>query len=165
VELLKLLSANELVAQTVAFLLLLAAMRAFFWKRILALLDERKARIAAEFKSLADERSQAEAIRRDYEGRLETIDQLAKSRVQDAINDGRRIADEIRENASKDGEKMIENARAAIKEDLVKAREELKDDVVDLVISAASKVIQEKLSVQQDRKLVEFFINQTEKKQ
>lgn len=163
-ELLKLLSANELVAQTIAFLLLLAVMRAVFWKRILALLDERKARIASELKRLEDERLRLDAVRGDYEERLAGIDAASRSKIQEAIAEGRRIAGEIRDSASKDGEKMIENARAAIKEDIAKAKQELKNETVELVIETAGKVVQEKLSVEEDNKLVEFFLRETEKK-
>ena len=46
-ELLKLLSTSEIVAQILGFLLLFFLLRAFAWKRLLALLDERKARISS----------------------------------------------------------------------------------------------------------------------
>jgi F-type H+-transporting ATPase subunit b len=164
VDLLKLLSANEIVAQTIAFLLLLAIMRSVFWKKVLKLLDDRKAKIASEFKVLEDARTETERIRLDYEKRLATIDEAARDKIQKAINEGRRIAEEIRENASKDGDKLVENARATIKSDLAKAKEELKNEMVGLVIDTAGKVIQEKLSEEEDKKLVEYFLKETEAK-
>ena len=163
-ELLKLLSANEIVAQVIAFLLLLWILRTTFWGKVLGMLDGRKERIASEFKMIEDARAETERIRRDYEKRLGDIEEAARDKMQEAINEGRRIADEIRENASKDGDKLVENARATIKSDIAKAREELKDDMVGLVIETAGKVIQEKLSVEEDKKLVEYFLKETEAK-
>ena len=158
------LSTNEIVAQAIAFLLLLAIMRSVFWKKVLKSLDGRKARIASEFKIIEDARAETERIRRDYEKRLATIDDAARDKMQEAINEGRRIAEEIRENAAKDGDKLVENARATIKSDLAKAKEELKNEMVGLVIDTAGKVIQEKLSEEEDKKLVEYFLKETEAK-
>jgi F0F1-type ATP synthase membrane subunit b/b' len=44
------------------------------------------------------------------------------------------------------------------------SREELKDDIVDLTIRVAENVIQEKLSEESDRRLVEDFLKGIEKK-
>jgi len=164
VELLKLLSANEIVAQALAFLLLLGILRAVFWKRFLKVLDERKERIASEFKTIENARRETERLRQDYEKKLGDIDETARNRMQEAINEGRRIADEIRDNASKEGDKLVENARITIKADLAKAKEEIKNEMVDLVIDVAGKVVQEKLSEEEDKKLVEYFIKESETK-
>ena len=53
-DLLKLLTAKEIVAQIISFLLLMALLRVFAWKKLLNLLDERRARIASEFKKIED---------------------------------------------------------------------------------------------------------------
>jgi len=164
VELLKLLSANEIVAQALAFLLLLGILRAVFWKRFLKVLDDRRERIASEFKMIESARQETERIRQDYEKKLGDIDETARNRMQEAINEGRRIADEIRDNASKEGDKLVENARITIKADLAKAKEEIKNEMVDLVIDVAGKVVQEKLSEEEDKKLVEYFIKESETK-
>jgi len=163
-ELLKLLSANEIVAQTVAFLLLLGILRAVFWKRFLKLLDDRKERLASEFKMIESARRETEGIRQDYEKKLDAIAEAARIKMQEAINEGRRIAEEIRENASRDGDKLVENARVTIKADIAKAKEELKNEMVGLVIDTAGKVIQEKLSEEEDKKLVEYFLKEAESK-
>lgn len=163
-ELLKMLSANEVIVQAIAFLLLLGMLRALFWKRVLKSLDGRREAIASEFKLIADARAEIEKTRQDYERRLGAIDETARDRMQKAIAEGRRIADEIRDGAAKDGEKMVENARAAIAADLAKAKEDLKDTMADLVIDVAGKVIQEKLSEAEDKKLVDYFLKEVEGK-
>jgi len=49
-ELLKLLSANEIVAQIISFLLVFTLLRIFVWKHFLKILDDRRDRIASELK-------------------------------------------------------------------------------------------------------------------
>jgi F0F1-type ATP synthase membrane subunit b/b' len=53
-ELLKLLSGSEIVAQIISFLVLLFILRIFLWDKVLKVLDNRRERIASEFKQIED---------------------------------------------------------------------------------------------------------------
>lgn len=163
-ELLKLLSANELVAQIICFLLLLAILRTFVWKSFLGILDKRKETISSEFKGIEGAKNTVERIKGEYEKRLAEIDAEAKIRIDTSVMEARKIADDIRARAEDDGEKLLEKARESLRDEVTKAREDLKDSVVDLTIQIAEKFIQEKLSEKSDRKLVEDFISGVENK-
>ncbi|MDD5681425.1 MAG: hypothetical protein PHI59_09330, partial [Candidatus Omnitrophica bacterium] len=76
-ELLKMLSANEIVAQVIGFLILLILLRAFAWKKVLGLLDKRKERIASEFNKIEEAKADIEKIRLDYDAKLASIEQAA----------------------------------------------------------------------------------------
>lgn len=162
-ELLKLLSANELIAQGLSFLILLAVLRVFLWKRVLKILDDRSARIAARLKAIEDEKTASAAIRAEYETRLSRIEDEARLKIEEAINEGRRIADEVRRQGERDVQKMIDNGKMTITSELARAREELRDTVVDLVIETAEKIIEEKLTPDDDKRLVRDFLNRLEK--
>jgi F-type H+-transporting ATPase subunit b len=163
-ELLKLLSANQIVAQTVCFLVLLAILRPLLWKRVLKTLDDRKARIAAEIKAADDAKAEAEGVAAEYRARLSKIEEEAKSRIGEAISEGRQIARQIREQAEKDADRIVDNGRLTIRDEVLRAREELKEAIVDLAIRAAEKVIEEKLTEGQDRKLAEEFLKKLDNK-
>ena len=163
-ELLKLLNTNELVAQIVCFLILLVILRVFLWKNFLGVLDKRKETVSSEFRKIEDAKELISNIKSDYEKKLVDIDIEAKKRIQEALTEARKIADAIRVKAELDGEKFLENTRATLRDEVTKAREQLKDEIVDLTIRVAEKVIQEKLTEETDRKLVENFITEVEKK-
>jgi len=163
-ELLKLLSANEIVAQVLCFLLLLFILRVVLWKRFLKVLDDRKERIASEFRSIEAAKLAVEEIKASYETKVSEIEEEARAKIQEAIQDGKRIAEEIKEKAEKYGEKLLENAKDNIRTELAKAKDELKDKIVDLTISVAEKVIQERLSGEEEKKLVEDFLKGIEPK-
>ena len=162
-ELLKLLSANEVVAQIISFLLLLIIMRLLVWKKFLKVLDDRKNKVASESKNIEETKKEIEKLKSDYERKLDQITETAKLKMQDAIAEGKRIAQEIKQGAELDSQKMIKNAEEAIKDELVRARDALRDDIVNLTISAAEKVVGEKLTDAEDKKLVEGFLRQVEK--
>ncbi len=163
-ELLKLLSANEIVAQVFCFLLLLFILRVVLWKRFLKVLDDRKERIVSELRSIEAAKMAVEEMKSSYETKVSEIEEEARAKIQEAVNNGKRIADEIKQKAEKYGEKILENAKDNIRTELAKAKEELKDKIVDLTISVAEKVIQEKLSGIEEKRLVEDFLKGIEPK-
>lgn len=91
-EILKLLTLNEVVAQTVTFLLLLFILRAFLWKRVLGILDERKKKIASEFKAIEDGKKDIERLKTDYENRIGAIEESARARIDEAVGEGNTIS-------------------------------------------------------------------------
>ena len=162
-ELLKLLSANEMIAQIICFLILLAILRVFLWDRFLKILDDRRERISSETRAIEAAKSDMERLRAAYEGKVGMIEEEARARIQEAINEGRRIADEIKNKAEAQGERILDNAKDNIRIELAKAREGLKDEIVDLVIEVAEKVLEEKLSGAEDKRFVEDFLNRIDR--
>lgn len=163
-ELLKLLSRNEIVAQIITFLILLFLMKRFAWKPFLKVLDDRRERIASDFRKIDETKTEVEKLRLDYEARLSSIEAEAKARIQAAVEEGRKAAEEIRQSAREEGEKTLVKAQESIKAEVAKAEEALKDKIVNLTIDIAAKVIQEKLTVEDDKAIVETFIKEMEKK-
>ena len=164
-ELLKLLSASELVAQIITFLLLLGLLRVFFWRRILKILDDRKARIASEFKNIEEAKKEIAGLKSDYETKLSSIEEIAKAKLREAEALSLAAASQIKKEASLAAEKIIDSANADIKYELAKARDELKNQIVELTINAAEGLIGEKLNRENDKKLVEEFIKELDKKE
>ena len=162
-ELLKLLSANEIVAQIINFLILLILLRIFFWKRILQLLDDRKARIASEFKNIEDAKKEVEKLKSDFGVKITSIEQIAKARIEEAVEQGSKAAEKIRHDAYVESQKIIESAKAEVKHEVAKAKDELKDKIVDLVIEATENLISERLTEKDDKKIVEDFLGQIDK--
>ncbi len=157
-ELLKLLSASEIVAQIISFLLLLFLLRTFAWKKLLGSLDERRERIASEFKAIEGTKADITNLKADYEARLAGSEQAARARIQEAIAEGKKITEDVKKKAELAAGGIIEKAHENIKYELDKAKEELKDTIIDMTILATEKVIQEKLTGAGDKKLVEDFL-------
>ena len=157
-ELLKLLSTNEIVAQLVNFFLLFILLRVFLWKKMFAVLETRRERVAGEFGKIEEAKKDVEAIKADYEARIVSIDRMAQEKVQEAVEKGSRLAEDIRKKAESNAQKIIDASREEIKRELVQAKNEVKAQIVDLVIDAAKSVISERLSEDDDRKIVEQFL-------
>ncbi len=162
-ELLKLLSVNEIVAQIISFLVLVFILRAFAWKRILSLLDQRKEKIASEFKQIEDAKLEIEKIKASYEEKIGAIEEFSRLKIQKAVDESRHIAQEIKEKAQGDAKILMEKARDNIKIGLAKAKEDLKEKIVELTVIATEQIIKEKLTSEQDKKLILGFLEEADK--
>ncbi|MDO8525770.1 MAG: F0F1 ATP synthase subunit B [Candidatus Omnitrophota bacterium] len=150
------------MAQIVTFAILLFLMKRFAWKPFLKVLDDRRARIASEFKNIEDIKSEASKLKSDYESRLARIEEDAREKIRAAIEDGKLQAEDIRGLAREEGERILAKARESIKAEVARAEEALKDRIVNLTIDVAAKVIEERLTAEDDRAIAESFIRRLE---
>lgn len=161
-ELFRLLSANEMVAQAVSFLILLGILRLFLWKRFLKVLDNRKKTIADELAGIESAKRDAASMKSNYEAHLAKISEEAREKMAKAEEEARSLADAIRNKAEAESQKFFENAKTSIAIEVSKAREDLKDQIVQISVEVAEKVIEEKLSEDTDKKLAEKFLKEIE---
>jgi len=157
-ELLKLLSANDIVAQMLCFFVVLASLKKFLWGKILGSLDARKEYIAGELKKVEGAKSEAEKTKAEYESKVALMRREAKKIIDDAKSEAGKVAEGIHRKAYEDAEAIVSNAKISMQHDLAKAKEALKDEIVAITIKAAENIIEEKLSEEQDVKLVEDFL-------
>ncbi|MGE5175950.1 MAG: F0F1 ATP synthase subunit B [Hyphomicrobiales bacterium] len=149
---------NQLLAHAVSFLVFLVLVRAAFAAIIYPPMRERRERIRAEFERIEQERAVVAEMKGQYEAHLKKVESESRERVQQAVQEGQRVAAEIREIARKEATESIERARAEIQIERDKAQEALKNDVVNLAMEIAGKVIHEELTVEKHRKLVDGFL-------
>jgi F-type H+-transporting ATPase subunit b len=162
-ELLQLLNPAEIVVQLVSFLILLVLLRVFAWKRILGIIEKRREAIAAELQRIESAKADVARLKNDYEEHLRTISQQAQERIKGAVEDGRKLADEIRKSAHLQAQDIVDGARRNVAYELKKAQDEVKDKIIDLALGAAETVIREKFTEERDRKIVEEFIDSIDK--
>ncbi len=161
-ELLRQISIGEVIAQIISFLLLVFILRIFVWKRLLNFLDERRQKIADEFKHIEDSKAQIETLKADYQNKLDLIAEESKQKIKEAVVQGNKLAQEIKKDARVESQKIIERAKEDIKSEISEAKEELKKKIIDLTMMAAEIVIQDKLTEAEDRRVVENFINKVQ---
>ncbi|MFH0791502.1 MAG: F0F1 ATP synthase subunit B [Candidatus Omnitrophota bacterium] len=162
-ELLKLLSANEIVAQILAFLILFFLLKLFVWKKILGLLDQRRERIAFEFKNIEESKADLEKIKSEYAAKLAEIEETAAKKLKEAAAQAKIISEQERKKAYIQAQEIIDNAKANIKYELSMAKEELKDQIIELTIKSTENLIREKFTEKDDRKIITDFLADMDK--
>jgi F-type H+-transporting ATPase subunit b len=156
------LSASEIFAQVLSFFLLLFLLKLFAWKKILNLLDQRKEKIRSEFEKIENSKLEISKLKADYESKMLSIHEQAEVKIQEAIEEGRKLNAQMRKQAHENAQDIINDARKQVKHEISQVQEKLKDRIVDIALDAARNVIQEKLTEDGDRKIVEDFIKEME---
>jgi len=162
-EILKLLNPQMMLAQVVCFFLVLVLLKKFLWKPVFNALEDRRARVLAELKAVEDAKADVAKLKSDYAASLARIDEKAQERLQEITQIGEVKTREMRELARQDAERIIEDARKEIGFDIIKARETLRSEMVSMIVEVTEKMIEEKLTFDQDKKLIEGMLTEMDK--
>ncbi len=150
------------LTQILGFLVLVWILGRYAWGPVVAQLEARRSRIAAEFDDAARRQREADALKARYEQELKGIESQARQRMLEAVAEGQRVAGEIKAQAQADAAARMARAEAEIDRDRERARELLKQQVAALSIRTAEKILRAKLDEPGQRALVERFIDEVD---
>jgi F-type H+-transporting ATPase subunit b len=118
--------------------------------------------MASELKAVEDAKADVAKLKAEYQDFLSRVDELARKRMKEIEAEGDARAHEIREKARLEAERIVEDARLDIRYEWGKTREALKKDMIEMVISVTERMIQEKLTFEDDRKIIDGFLKELE---
>ncbi len=153
---------GETVTQLCAFVIFFWIMKKYAWKPLLNVLDERQKTIEGEFEDIRQKQVKVDQMRSEYEAHLEKIESEARVKIQEAINEGRRVAAELTESARNESIAMKEQAQRNIELEMNKARIELRDKIVSMTVDASEQLIREKMDADMSQRLVNAFMDDLE---
>jgi F-type H+-transporting ATPase subunit b len=144
----------------ITFVILVLLLRMVAWKPILSALNAREETIRDSLRQADLARAEAEKLQKKNRDMLLQIEREAQLRMKQA-----------REQAEAEKEKMLESARQEIQRELNAAHQEiqmekeqalaqLRNQVADLAVDAAGKIIDFVLDEKKQKKLVDDFILQ-----
>lgn len=152
----------QVLTQILGFLLMVWILRRYAWGPVMGMLEARREKIAGEFAEAERRKAEAAELKAKYDAELRTIDAQARQRITEAMNEGQRLAAEIKAQAQKEAATRIERAVDEIEREREKAKELVKDQVIALSLRAAEKILRQKLDEPNQRKLVGEFIDEVE---
>lgn len=151
---------REIIAQLLGFAIFFWVLKAFAWKPILKLLDDRRARIEKGFRDIDAGRKEIAGFQKQYEDRLAKIEDEARLKIQEAVSEGKKVAQEIREKAREEANQILAKAKENIEIEISKAQLDLRIKVVDLALGAAEHVMKREMNESRQREAVQDFIQE-----
>lgn len=154
---------QQLIVQLLAFLILILVLRRFAYGPILRVLDQRAERIRTSMEQ-ADriERQLAETEQRNQEI-LNEARREAQEIVARAREAGDRQIAQAREVAQQEAGKQLQQSLAQLRAEEERAKTELRQEFADLVIRAASRVVQEELDQQKHVRLINETLQEADR--
>jgi F-type H+-transporting ATPase subunit b len=148
----------EVVVNVVAFLVLFVLLAKFAFPPITKMLDERANRIRESLEKAEDTRVEAERLLDEYKVQMAE----ARAEATQIIEQGRKVAEsmkaEILAKAKEEAEAEKVKAIEAIKAEKVAAMGELQQQVADLSVAVAGKIIGTSLSKSDHEALIDSFL-------
>lgn len=144
------------------FLVLLVLLAKFAWKPLLALLDRREGMIRQSLDDAEKAKQELQRLQQESKeilskARVEAQSILAKSR-----SEAEKLKGELRQEAKVQADSILRDAEKQIQVETEKAIAVLKNEVVDLSLLVASKLIKKNLSKEDNQSLIEESLKQVE---
>lgn len=152
------LTANVTFWTWVIFILLMILLSKFAFPAILGYAEEREKRIQAALDDAAANRAEAQKL---IEQQRSEIAQ-ARAEAQQIIAEGKNAAEKVRADllnrAKAEQEELVNRAKADLETERLKAVESVRQQAVDIALAAASKLIDQRLDADNDRRIVNDFL-------
>lgn len=158
-------NAGLIVWKTIAFAILLWLLYKFAWGPITSALKERETRIDESMQRAEKALEEAREIQAENEKARREAEKEAQRILREARESAEALRKEEIEKTRARIEQMQKQAQAEIERQKQGALEELRGEIIDLAIEAASKVVREDLDESRQRRLVDDFIDGLPQKQ
>jgi len=147
----------SLINITVLFILL----RLILWKHVIRFLSEREKRVRKEMDDAEKCRLDAEALRTEYEGKIENIEERGREMMRESQLKASKESDRIIKETHDRARLMISDAEARIIEEKDLALEKANLEITQLAAEMASRILEREVSAEDNANAVnEFFQNE-----
>lgn len=151
-----------IIASLCNLLIQMLLFKKFLFGPIREILAKRQAEVDKVRTDAAEQLAVAESSRKEYEQHMENARQEADALLRSAAERAGRKSDELLAETQRQVAHMKEKAAADIEQESRKARAEIKDDVSEMVIAVAGKVIGRELNEEDQQQLIDQFIDEVE---
>ena len=125
------------------------------------IIKEREDDIAANIREGEKMKAEGTAFKKEYEEKLGNAEEEGRKIIDTAVNKAKEKSNNIIDDAKKNAETMVKIAKVDIEEERVNSMNEMKDEISDLVILAASKVLEDEIDEEKHKDLIKDFIDRT----
>ena len=150
---------HVIAAQVVGFVLLWAVLAKYLFRPVLGLFDARRQDVKLMYDNAEAERAKAEEFRAEYEKQLAGIEAEARSRILAAVREAEAAKDQIMAEARSRSGDILRRGEEELARERDKALSQLREEVVNISLSAAGKIIGESLDDAKHRRLVSDFVD------
>jgi F-type H+-transporting ATPase subunit b len=136
------------------FLIVFFILKKVAFARVQAMIDERRARIAAAIQEADNARDEARSLLEEHKKLM----QEARGEAEGIIAEARKTRDametRMRDETEQERQRRLEETRREISAETARALEQIRSEVADLTLAATSIVVGKKLDADRDRELI-----------
>lgn len=137
---------STLFLQAIVFAILVWFTMKYVWPPITKALDERAAKIADGLAAADKAKSDSAAAQKTLAEQLAASKNETQQRLQDAERRGASIVEEAKAKANEEAAKIIAAAKADAEQQVIRAREQLRDQVAALAVKGAEQILRKEVN-------------------
>ena len=137
---------GTLIIQMIVFLMLVGFTMKFVWPPIAKALDERVQKIADGLAAADKARSELSSANKRVEQELAQSRTETAGRLADAERRALMIIEEAKAKAAEEGSKIVASAKADAEQQVIKAREALREQVAVLAVKGAEQILRKEVN-------------------
>ena len=142
------------------FLAVLIVGKKFLWGPVMKMIQDRQQEIDDMYSEADTARVSAKAMEEEYKQKRSAAMETGERIVKDATARGQATEEEILRQANAEASAMLSKAAADIAMEKKKAINDAKDEISGMAMAIAEKVVARELTVADQSKLVDEFINE-----
>lgn len=139
-------------------LVLFLFLKKFLFGRVNAMLEKRAQMVQTDLDQAKQSAADAEALKRDYEETLQGAKQEAKDLIAAAEQNAHAQGAAITAKAQAQADNMLKEARREIEQERQSTLDGVQNEIADLALAAASRLVEQKMDGETDRELVNAFL-------
>ena len=132
----------------------------FLFVPVMKIITERQQEIDDMYAEADQAKSEASALRTEYEEKLAVAAQTSERIVKEAVERGQHREEDIIRQANAEADAILQKAQADIAQEKKKALNDAKNEIAGLAMDIAGKVVGRSLTDADQEKLVDQFIEE-----
>ena len=141
-------------------LILFLVLRHFLFDKVNAVLDSRKTEVAKTYQDADAALSNAKQLESEYTEKLSAAKEESAEIVKNATKKAQSRSDEIIAEARDEARGIVDKANADVEKEKKRAVNQIKDEISDMALSIASRVVSKEIDGKTHEKLIESFIDE-----
>ena len=142
----------------VLFILFAVLMSKLGWKPLLKAIEEREKGIKGAVDNAQKAHTEAQALLAQHKEMLREAGREREDIIKRALKDAEQLKADLSARARAESDQMVQRAHEQIEREKGQAILELRAEVADLAVQAASKIVESSLTPDAQRKLVDDFL-------
>lgn len=141
-------------------LILFLVLKHFLFGRVNKVLESRQTEVSNTYKNADETMEKANQLEAKYTELMASAKDESAEIVQNAVKKAQIRSDEIVANAKNEAQHIIEKANTETEREIKKAKAELQDEISDMAILMAEKVVEREINKKDHEKFINDFIKQ-----
>ncbi len=149
-----------MIATLINTLILFLVLKHFLFKPVNKILDERKKNVEDTYRQADEKLTEAARLESEYTEKLANAKAESAEIVKNATKRAQTRSDEIIAEAKSEASSLIVKANADIEKEKKRAVNQIKDEISDIALAVAEKVVEKEIDPKDHERLIESFISE-----